>query len=147
MQKCVLLNWHVSFTVQSTSAQVRSLKASEIPIIGKQYYRPTWESSTSVDTFYSEFNIHIFHFRVNFSWNFFCLHDIEQPNLEICAHVDIKILRNKFKHWLQIGQAMILHTLKLVCMYKESICFFLFEKYLMSKLWKLKCQCNYTQQL
>ena len=27
---------------------------------------PTWESSASVDTFYSEFIIHIFHFRVNF---------------------------------------------------------------------------------
>ena len=35
-------------------------------------------------------------------------------NLETCAHVDIKILRDKFKHWLQIGQAIIVHTLKMV---------------------------------
>ena len=33
---------------------------------------------------------------------------IELPNLEICAHTGIKILWNKFGHWLQIGQAMVL---------------------------------------
>ena len=43
-----------------------------------------------------------------------------------------KFLRDKLKHWLQIGQAIILHTLKMVYMSKELIFFFQFVKYLMS---------------
>ena len=46
---------------------------------------------------------------------------LELQNLETCAHVDIKILRDKFKHCLQIGQAIILPTLKMVYMSKEFI--------------------------
>ena len=77
---------------------------------------PTWESSASIDTFL-EYDIQIFHFRVNFLLQLALFkHDTELPNLETCAYVDIKILRNKFKHWFQIGQAVIVHTLKVVSM-------------------------------
>ena len=38
---------------------------------------------------------------------------IELPNLETCTHVDIKLLWNRFKQCLQIGQGTILHTVPL----------------------------------
>ena len=38
---------------------------------------------------------------------------------ETFVHPDIKILCNKFRHWLQIGQAMILYTLEMLFMSKE----------------------------
>ena len=88
-----------------------------------------WESSASVDTLCSKSNIHIFHLEVIFYWNLFCLHDTELPNLETSAHTDIKILCNKFRNWLQIGQAMILHTLEMLFMSKDW-CFFL-------SIWKM----------
>ena len=47
-----------------------------------------------------------------------CLYDTELPKLETSAHVDIKILWNISTHWFQIGQAMILHTPKILFMSK-----------------------------
>ena len=49
---------------------------------------------------------------------------------------------NIFKHRFPICQAMILHTLNRLYISKEFNFLFKFLKYLMSKLWKLKCQCN-----
>ena len=76
-----------------------------------------------VDTICSKFNIHIFHLEWIFCLNLLCLHDTELTYLEPCSHTDIKSLCNKFRHWLQIGQAMILYTLEMLYMSKES-CFY-----------------------
>ena len=35
------------------------------------------------------------------------IYDVELPNLEACAHTDIKILWSKFRCWLQVGQAIL----------------------------------------
>ena len=39
--------------------------------------------------------------------------------LETCAQTNIKNLWNKFEHWLQVDQAMILHTQEMLYMSKE----------------------------
>ena len=101
-------------SVVELTFKLYGLKASKIPFISKQY------NNTGLPE-------NLLHLLIPFilEWifcpNLLCLHDTELPNFETCAHVvnvDIKILRNKFQHWLQIAQAMILHTLKVVYMLK-----------------------------
>ena len=53
---------------------------------------------------------------------------IELPNLETYAQTDIEVLWNKFKHWLQVVQAMILDTLEMLYKSKEFNFFLLILK-------------------
>ena len=100
-----------------------------------------WASCWSKHGFYCKNLFKIYHphfpFRVNFfCWNLLCLHDdTELSNLETCAHTDIKILSNKFRHWLQIGQAMILYTLEMLFMSKELNVF----SFNLKNFWCLTC--------
>ena len=98
-------------------------------------YRHTWESSASFDTFCSKVNIHIFHLEWIFCWNLLCLYDTELPNLETCAHTDIKILCNKLRHWLQIGQVMVPHSRDVL--HVKRIMFFLSIR---KKFWRQTCE-------
>ena len=46
------------------------------------------------------------------------------PNMETCAHADINILCNEFRHCLQIGHVLLLYTLDMLFMSKELSCLF-----------------------
>ena len=45
-------------------------------------------------------------------------------NMETCAHADINILCNEFRHCLQIEHALLLYTLDMLFMSKELSCLF-----------------------
>ena len=55
------------------------------------------------------------------------------PNLATRAHVFVQVLQNLFQPWLQIGCAMVLHTLEMLHILKEIYFSFSFLKYMMSK--------------
>ena len=121
MQRCVQLKYHLTFklycTVNVCSKFTASNQVKYLSMVNNTI--PQAESSASVDTFCLRFNIHIFHLEWIFCWNLLCLHDTELPNLETCAHVDIKILRNLNIGYILVKQSYYIVLLKMVYMSKN----------------------------
>ena len=57
--------------------------------------------------------------------------------METCAHADINILCNEFRHCLQIGHVLLLYTLDMLFMSKELSCLFCFVGCFFLSIWNL----------
>ena len=57
--------------------------------------------------------------------------------METCAHADINILCNEFRHCLQIGHVLLLYTLDMLFMSKELSCLFVCFVLFFLSIWNL----------